>query len=419
MTILCPACGGSIQVPDYWAAKPALRVKCKCGSAVMLGAAQRLPASPPPLPASTPAAAVVPTAPVPTPTAPVPVASVGTQTAPVPVSAAAALAAVETTATPTRPRWAAPAPVPQTAGAAPAIPPPMYRVHWRHCASHSSTPSTTVCPTCTLGYCQDCEKRVQNVMICPACSHRCITADDYANLEDLERRRARSLLDDLGTIVGYPLRDPLGFIVLAVFIGLFGVAAEFAAFGRGFAILFSDGVLYSYAFYVVSRVSDGDLRPVMPDFSDLSDLVRPLSLAFMACVVSWAPFMAAVFGFGLTKPDADPQPLAWLLAGLAGLWGVIYMPAAVIVAAATDRIGSTLNPALGIFAIRRMGVVYWQALVIFTAIAVAGPLIGYVLGLMAPLKFLFGPLVKTYSALAIGCTLGLAVFKRAPQFELS
>jgi len=35
----------------------------------------------------------------------------------------------------------------------------------------------------------------------------------------------------------------------------------------------------------VSRVSDGDLRPVMPDFSELSDLVRPLSLAFMACVL--------------------------------------------------------------------------------------------------------------------------------------
>jgi len=45
-------------------------------------------------------------------------------------------------------------------------------------------------------------------------------------------------------------------------------------------------------------------------------------------------------------------------------------------------------------------------------------LIGYVLGLMAPLTFLLGPLVKTYAALAIGCTLGLAVFKRAPQLEL-
>src|SRR5262245_65717251 len=207
MTILCPACGGAIQVPDYWAAKPELRVKCKCGSAVTLGAAQRLAASPSPQPASTPAAATVPTAPAPT--APVAVASVGTQTAPVPVSAAAALAEVETTATPTRPRWAAPAPVPQTAGAAPAIPRPTYRVHWRRCASHSSTPSTTVCPTCTLGYCQDCEKRVQNVMICPACSNLCITADDYANLVDLERRRARPLLDDLGPTVGHPPRHPL------------------------------------------------------------------------------------------------------------------------------------------------------------------------------------------------------------------
>jgi len=69
----------------------------------------------------------------------------------------------------------------------------------------------------------------------------------------------------------------------------------------------------SYAFYVVSRVSDGDLRPVMPDFSEMSDLARPLSLAFLAFVISWTPFFAAMYGLGLTRPAADPQPLAWLL----------------------------------------------------------------------------------------------------------
>jgi len=98
--------------------------------------------------------------------------------------------------------------------------------------NHSSTPSTTVCPTCRLGYCQSCQKRVQNALICPTCFNLCIMADDYANLEDRERRRVRSLVDYIGTIVGYPLRGPLGFVVLAVFIGLFGFAAKFAAFGR-------------------------------------------------------------------------------------------------------------------------------------------------------------------------------------------
>jgi hypothetical protein len=69
-------------------------------------------------------------------------------------------------------------------------------------------------------------------MICPTCFNLCIMADDYANLEDRERRRVGSLVDYIGTIVGYPLRGPLGFVVLAVFIGLFGFAAKFAAFGR-------------------------------------------------------------------------------------------------------------------------------------------------------------------------------------------
>jgi hypothetical protein len=402
MTIVCPACGRTIDVPDYWAAKPKLKVKCRCGSAVTLAAAHRLPttASPQPTPAS--AAAVVPAA---------------------TASAPAAPPAAEATATPSRPRWAAPAPATQTAGApavhaAPASPRSAYRVHWRRCVNHSSTPSTTVCPTCTLGYCQSCEKRVQNAMICPTCSNLCITVDDYANLEDLERLRARSLVEEIGTIVGYPLRDRLGFIVLAVFIGFFAFAAKVAVFGRGFAILLSEGVLYSYAFYVVSRVSDGDLRPVTPDFTELSDLARPLSLAFVAFVISWAPCFAVMFGLGLTTADGGPKPLALLLVGLAALWGVIYTPAAVTVAALTERMSSTLNPVLGVFVIRRMGTVYWQALIIFVAIGGAELLVRYVLGLMAPLRWILGPLVKTYAALAIGCTLGLAVFKRAPQLEL-
>src|SRR5262245_13829874 len=67
-------------------------------------------------------------------------------------------------------------------------------------------------------------------------------------------RRLRSLMN---MTLGNAARAPACARVISekalsksVFIGLFGFAAEFAAFGRGFAILFSDGVLYSYAFYV-------------------------------------------------------------------------------------------------------------------------------------------------------------------------
>src|SRR5262249_6436631 len=150
------------------------------------------------------------------------------------------------------------------------------------------------------------------------------------------------------------------------------------------------------------RSPHGALRPFMPDFTELSALARPLSLAFLAFVISWTPFFAALYGLRLTRPAADPQPLAWLLVGLAGLWGLIYTPTAVTVAALTERMGATLNPTLGICAIHRMGTVYWHALIIFTAIAMAEQLIGYVLSLIAPLKVLLGPLVKTYAALAIG-----------------
>src|SRR5262249_58724231 len=96
--------------------------------------------------------------------------------------------AVDTERTPARPRGAARPPATQTAGAstvsaALASPRAPLRVHWRRCANHPSTPSTTVCPTCRLGYCQSGEKRVQNALVCPTCSNLCLAADDYANLE--------------------------------------------------------------------------------------------------------------------------------------------------------------------------------------------------------------------------------------------
>src|SRR5262249_46846053 len=211
--ILCPACGRTIDVPDYWAAKPQLRVKCRCGSAVRLGAAQRVVASASPPPACPSVAAVAPAAPVAAPTRPVPAAAT-------PVAPAPAPPAGDSERPPARPRGARPPPATQTAGAstvsaALASPRAPFRVHWRHCANHPSTPSTTVCPTCRLGYCQSCEKRVQNAMVCPTCSNLCLVADDYANLEAGGRRRAPSPPRHPATIAGAPPRHPPRLVVVS------------------------------------------------------------------------------------------------------------------------------------------------------------------------------------------------------------
>ena len=50
---------------------------------------------------------------------------------------------------------------------------------------------------------------------------------------------------------------------------------------------------------------------------------------------------------------------------LAFIWSIIYYPAALIVAATSQDYGATVNPAIGIDTIRRMGGTYWIALCIY------------------------------------------------------
>lgn len=216
---------------------------------------------------------------------------------------------------------------------------------------------------------------------------------------------------EIGTILGYPLSDPIGFVVLAIFTGLFALGTRIAPP----AVLFSEGVLYAYSFYALSRVSDGDLRPVMPDFTELGDLLWPLQLAAATFVISWTPaVLALLYAF---ESGASSPPVVFLVA-LAVLWGVVYTPAAMTVAAMTDSTLATLDPRIGIVVIRRMGSIYWQALTICILLQLAGGFVAYVIGFLPLLGIFISPFVRAYSALAIGCTLGLAFFKRSAELDL-
>jgi hypothetical protein len=108
-------------------------------------------------------------------------------------------------------------------------------------------------------------------------------------------------------------------------------------------------------------------------------------------------------------------PIAMLGIVVAVIWMIAYMPVALTVAALSKSILSTLNPAIGIDTIKKMGGTYWQALAIYVAIVVAQTVAAFVLGLIPFLGGLAAAFVNAYAALAIGCTLGLAVFKRAAE----
>jgi hypothetical protein len=91
------------------------------------------------------------------------------------------------------------------------------------------------------------------------------------------------------------------------------------------------------------------------------------------------------------------------------------MPVALIVAALSKSILNTLNPAMGVDTIKKMGAVYWQALALYLVVVAAQFVLGFVLGRVPIAGGLAMGFVNAYAALAIGCTLGLAVFKKGAE----
>jgi hypothetical protein len=301
-----------------------------------------------------------------------------------------------------------------------------------------------------------------SALICPSCDALCVPVAEQEEKEARARRRARPLRQDLPTVFRYPLSDKVAFTLFGLFVGVFAVAASLAAFGAGYGLLFSQGLLYAYAFTAINRVSAGDLSGFMPNVSDVADLAGPLRVGLAALIVSSGPLLALSFAFPPQdllesigarpaavesavpdpEPGADPEPggeagetggdeaaLAfpeepavplWALGAfaLALLWQLAYAPIALVAGAISRGFLSTLNPLTGLDAIRRMGSTYWEAMVVYTLITVVSWLVGAALALVPLAGRFLGAFVQSYAYLAIGCLLGLAVFKKAPELGL-
>jgi hypothetical protein len=344
-------------------------------------------------------------------------------------------------------------------------------VSWRRCVNHPVR-SHSVCPACIKGYCEACAsgQTVQNAVICPACDGLCVRASQYEESQTRGQQQARSLMEELGTIVAYPLRDPMGLVMLALFTWFFGLLAKMAMFGGFVGIILSQGVLLSYCFFAVSRVASGNLRDFTPDFRGISDFIEPLRLGLAILIISAGPLLLVTFlGLGVAlmsadaplrpampvayaqeppppSPEAEEEPEekpeepsaaasaraeredeheappsraaaagAILLFGLALLWKIVYTPAALTVAALSRGFFKTLNPLVGLDTIHKMRGVYWQALAIYTFFAAAQWVLGVGLGFIPIAGGIVLSFVDAYAYLAIGCTLGLAVFKKARE----
>jgi hypothetical protein len=296
----------------------------------------------------------------------------------------------------------------------------------------------------------------------------------------VRRLRRRPLRDELGTVLTYPLKDPTAYIMMAVVVGLLTVAAKVAAFGNTFGWLFSQALLYAYAFTAINRVSSGDTTNFMPEISDVSDLIKTVVLALGAMLVSAGPLILLVvlglgaalsmigpgmgggdpvfdsagappefremlreqgmseeeiaefeesYGADLDQEDPYAEPevsVAAVGAGIgvliafpfAALWALLYSPIALIAAAISRSFLATLNPLTGIDAIRRMGSVYWEAWFLYTGIVIAQAIVSAILGFIPFLGPFLAAFVQCYAYLSFGCLLGFAVFKRAEVLGL-
>ena len=104
-----------------------------------------------------------------------------------------------------------------------------------------------------------------------------------------------------------------------------------------------------------------------------------------------------------------------MLFGIAVLWKLVYTPAALTVAALSRGFFKTLNPVVGLDTIHKMGGIYWQALAIYSFFAGAEWLLGAALSFIPIAGGVVRSFVDAYAYLAIGCTLGFAVFKRGRE----
>lgn len=127
------------------------------------------------------------------------------------------------------------------------------------------------------------------------------------------------------------------------------------------------------------------------------------------------------------------QILVWagpfiLLAGLATLWGVFYLPVAYIVAAYTRNIRSVFNPSIGLDTIKRLGVDYVKILLMGFVLWIIGGVAGIFLGFVfAPFDLprlgnipviAVGSIITFYLSIVFAVILGSALYKNSEKFPL-
>lgn len=117
-----------------------------------------------------------------------------------------------------------------------------------------------------------------------------------------------------------------------------------------------------------------------------------------------------------------------LLAGVFLLWGMIFFPAACIVAGYTNSVGATLNPLVGLDTMWNLGLDYIRLLLIAVALMVIGGVVALIVGILLspfnlpllgniPAKFVTS-FIGFYLWAVFACSIGFLLFKSRSRLKL-
>ncbi len=164
------------------------------------------------------------------------------------------------------------------------------------------------------------------------------------------------------------------------------------------------------------------------EFERLNNLIQDTRKAQLEGVVGKAPDTVEKENSALWTKIIGYGVIFLLVGGICLLWGLFYFPAACAVAGYTHSFGATLNPAVGLDTIKRLGLDYVKILLMGLALLIMSGIVTGILSLIflpfgkpgfgnIPAKAV-GSLFGFYFSVVFSCILGFAMFKAGDRLKL-
>lgn len=186
--------------------------------------------------------------------------------------------------------------------------------------------------------------------------------------------------------------------------------------------ILASGVKWAFLFAVIRQTSRGARHFEQPDVADLAEYAAPALRGFVATAIVWVPATLRLVQT-LAAEDGSflgslADPVLWLIL----LAGVLYAPAAILIASIGGGVLSMLNPVFVVRAVARLGADY----AIAVGVVIASLAAGAALELAAGAAVGFVPVAGTIVTLAAGLygpalaahVLGLLLYVRGDALGL-